>query len=308
MTRRAGALLALLALFTGCAPRGDDGAQAPVPPATPAADSVAGRHVLERARGAPGDSIQGHAVYRVEWPDSALLPGSGPLADSVRAAIAFAVAEGQLDGAGRPLPADSLAARFLAVHADFRRTFPAGPGEWNITRTITLETLPFGLSTLRIDDERYEGGAHGMTSTVWQSFDPATGRRLRLSDLATGAHMDSLRALGERAFRAAKELPPDAAFKNQGWFWETGRFALPDNFGVTRDGLVFHWNPYDIAPYASGASTITLPWSVVRPHLRRDGPLGGLVSQGDTVGIRLLRIGNPPSPAPRRIDRVMGDS
>ncbi|MEO6461681.1 MAG: RsiV family protein [Candidatus Eisenbacteria bacterium] len=274
MTRRAGlALLALLASGAGCGQRSDETAQAPVPPAAPAPDSVAGRRVLVRERGAPGDSIQGHAVYRVEWPDSSLLPGSGPLADSVRAAIAFAVAEGQLDGAGRPLPADSLAGRFLAGHADLRRSFPEGPGEWNITRSITLETLPFGLSTLRIDDERYEGCAHGMTSVVWQSFDPATGRRLRLSDLATGAPMDSLRALGERAFRVAKGLPPGEDLKNHGWFWETGRFALPDNFGVTRAGLVFHWNPYDIAPYASGASSITLPWSAVRPHLRSDGPL-----------------------------------
>lgn len=280
MTPRAGcaaggrfALLAFLAFSTGCGPRGGERAEAPVPPGAPAADSVAGRRVLVRARGAPGDSVQGHAVYRVQWPDSALLPGSGPLADSVRAAIAFAVAEGQLDGAGRPLPADSLAARFLAGHADFRRTFPEGPGEWNITRAIALETLPFGLSTLRIDDQRYEGGAHGMTSVVWQSFDPATGRRLRLSDLATGAPMDSLRVLGERAFRVSKGLPSGVDLKNQGWFWETGRFALPDNFGVTRDGLVFHWNPYDIAPYASGSSTITLPWSEVRPHLRSDGPL-----------------------------------
>jgi hypothetical protein len=229
--------------------------------------------VLERSRGAPGDSVQGRAVYRVEWPAPSRLPAPGPLADSLRRAIDFALAEGQLDAAGRPLPPDTIAARFLANHADFRRTFPEGPGEWNITRSIALETMPSGPATLRIDDERYEGGAHGMTSVTWQSFDPATGRRLRLEDLATGAHLDSLRMLGERAFRASKDLPPGADLKNQGWFWETGRFALPDNFGVTRDGLVFHWNSYDIAPYASGPSTITLPWSEVWPHLRAGGPL-----------------------------------
>ncbi len=279
MNARAGlavaGVLALSALAGGCTPRGDERTAAP-PGSGSAADSSTGPGslVLERARGAPGDSVGGHALYRVEWPDSTRVPGHGPLADSVRAAIAFAVAEGQLDAAGRPLPADTVAARFLAGHAEFRRTFPEGPGEWNITRKITLETLPFGLSTLRIDDTRYEGGAHGMASVVYQSFDPATGRRLRKSDLATGARADSLRMLGERVFREAKGLPPNADLKAGGWFvWENGTFELPDNFGVTRDGLVFHWQPYDIAPYSAGATTITLPWSAVRPHLRADGPI-----------------------------------
>jgi hypothetical protein len=271
----AGALALGLALAVACAPRGDDRtAGAPGDTTAAAAESAQARGtlVLERSRGAAGDRVEGHAVYRVEWPDPSRLPAPGPLADSLRRAIAFALAEGQLDATGRALPPDSVASRFLANHADFRRTFPEGPGEWNITRSIALVALPPGPATLRIDDDRYEGGAHGMTSVVWQSFDPATGRRLRLADLATGAGMDSLRALGERAFRASKDLPPGADLKNQGWFWETGRFALPDNFGVTRDGLVFHWNSYDIAPYASGPSTITLPWSDVRPHLRHDWP------------------------------------
>jgi hypothetical protein len=42
---------------------------------------------------------------------------------------------------------------------------------------------------------------------------------------------------------------------------------------VTRAGLVFHWNPYDIAPYSEGPSTITLPWEAVRRFIRADGPL-----------------------------------
>lgn len=277
MNARRGLAAALaLGLLAGCAPRDADQAGSGFGDSAAVDSAALGVRVLERTRGAPGDSVEGHALYRVEWPDSSLLPASGPLADSVRAALAFALAEGQLDGAGRPLPPDSVAARFIAGHAEFRRTFPAGPGEWSIERRIAVEMVPPGLATLRIDDTRYEGGAHGMTSVVWQSFDAPTGRRLRLSDLATGAGMDSLRLLGESAFRQVRDIPPGADFRNQGWFWETGRFALSPNFGATREGLVFHWNPYDIAPYASGATTILLPWKAVQPHLRRDGLLAGM--------------------------------
>ena len=48
---------------------------------------------------------------------------------------------------------------------------------------------------------------------------------------------------------------------------------LSDNFGVMREGLVFHYNPYDVAPFALGPTTITLPWAAVGRHVRADGPL-----------------------------------
>jgi hypothetical protein len=222
----------------------------------------------------PGDPDSGYAVYRVDWPDPAAVAGTTPLAESLRVAIAWAVAEGRSDAAGRPLPPDSLAARFLAGHAQIVAAFPGGPRDWNITRDIALETLPFGLSTLRIEDVRYEGGAHGMARITYQSFDPATGARLRLVDLADSTGRDSLEAMGERAFRAARELSEDVDLQEAGFFvWNGGDFALSENFGVTRAGLVFHWNPYDIAPYSEGPSTITLPWEAVRRFIRADGPL-----------------------------------
>jgi hypothetical protein len=276
-------LATALALATvGCGPRGGG---EPVD-TTAVADTagLGGMRVLERTRGAPGDSVEGHAIYRVEWPDSTLLPpGPGPLADSVRHAIAYALAEGQLDGFGRPVAPDVVAARFLAGHAEFRREFPQGPGEWQIERRITIETLPFGLTTLKIEDTRYEGGAHGNSNVFYESRDPATGRRLALKDLATGADMDSLVRIGERAFMETKGLASTADLKEQGWFWDEGRFSLSPNFGVTREGLLFHWNAYDINAYAAGPTTIVLPWSEVHPLLRRDGPLGGL-QEASVVG------------------------
>ena len=208
MTARAGLALAaatlglatVLAIATGgCGPRGGG---EPVD-TTAVADTagLGGMHVLERTRGAPGDSVEGYAIYRVEWPDSTLLPpGPGPLADSVRYAIAYALAEGQLDGVGRPVAADVVAARFLAGHAEFRREFPQGPGEWQIERRITIETLPFGMTTLKIEDTRYEGGARWLDRGSRRSPTNCRGRRLALKDLATGAHMDSLVGIGERAF------------------------------------------------------------------------------------------------------------
>ncbi len=261
--------LALVAGLAGCARK--DAARAPAD--STAADS-AGMVRFERVLGAPGDTVTGYARYALLAPRADRVPGMSAVAESLRAALAWAMAEGQAGADGRPLPADSLAARLIEDYRTFRADFPDSRQEWTIDREITLETMAFGLSTIRIDDVRYTGGAHGAANTFYKSFDPESGAQLRLGDLADAAGLDSLRVLGEAAFRAERGIAPGTTLQDAGFFvWDDSRFALSDNFGVTRAGLVFHYNAYDVAPYALGPTTITLPWADVSRHLRADGPL-----------------------------------
>ncbi len=261
--------LALLAGLAGCSKQ--DGMSG-------SADSTAsddgGIVRFERAYGATGDSVAGSARYVLVTPRPERVPGVSVLAESLRAAIAWAAAEGQAGVDGRPLPVDSVAARFVANYQEFRAQFNDARQEWSVEREVALETLPFGLSTLKIDDVRYEGGAHGMANTFYQSFDPASGARLRLGDVADRAGLDSLRVLGELAFRRERDIPATSSLQQAGFFvWDDSTFALSENFGATRDGLLFHYNAYDVASYASGPTTITLPWADVSRFVRADGPL-----------------------------------
>lgn len=265
----AAAALALLAGFAGCAKK--DGVSG-------SADSTAsdgsGIVRFERAYGATGDSLAGSARYVLVTPQPERVPGVSALAESLRAAIAWAAAEGQAGPDGRPLPVDSVATRFVANYQAFRAQFNDVHQEWSVDRAVALEILPFGLSTLKIDDVRYEGGAHGMANTFYQSFDPASGARLRLGDIADRAGLDSLRLLGEAAFRAERGVSADSTLESANFFvWDDTGFLLSENFGVMRSGLVFHYNAYDVAPYASGPTTITLPWAAVSRFVRADGPL-----------------------------------
>ena len=43
------------------------------------------------------------------------------------------------------------------------------------------------------------------------------------------------------------------------WLPEEG-LTLPDNLGVVEDGLVFHWDAYEIAPYSMGPIDVALPY------------------------------------------------
>lgn len=61
-----------------------------------------------------------------------------------------------------------------------------------------------------------------------------------------------------------------------GYWFEDGRFALADNSAVTRRGLRFRHDAYEIAPYSTGPTTLDLPWAVVAPMLqvKEKGRLG----------------------------------
>ena len=46
------------------------------------------------------------------------------------------------------------------------------------------------------------------------------------------------------------------------------------------NGLVFWFDPYEVTSYAGGPTRFVIPWEVVRPWIRDDGPLASSVPGG----------------------------
>lgn len=173
-------------------------------------------------------------------------------------------------------PSDSparLAARFMdEFHASAAEDF-ASPAPWWLRREIAVVWSGPRALTLRMSESSYVGGAHPNHADTLLVLSP-DGRRLGLDEiLAPGARAE-LVALGERAFRAHHGLPPDDPLDAHGFWFDDGRFDLNDNWGVIGEGLVFHYNPYEIAAYAVGHTEILLPWDRVTPLLVPDSPVG----------------------------------
>ena len=168
---------------------------------------------------------------------------------------------------------DTVAAQFIAAFLDFRRANPTRTPRWTLTRAVRVVVDTLGVVTLHGVQEDYEGGAHGMTNTFWASFALATGKRVDVNDLVAPADTGRFRAIVEREFRKRREFPASVSLADSGFFAETGgRFALPANMGITRHGLTLHYNPYEVAAYAAGPTSLTLPWPTVQDLLRPDGP------------------------------------
>lgn len=164
--------------------------------------------------------------------------------------------------------ADQLAAAFLAEHRSFVEAFPDATAEWTVEITATAIASTPVVATIDIQEIAYTGGAHPNTRRRLVSFDVESGQLLGIEDLTTDT--ESLRRLVEKRFRIDRNLAPDDDLAIAGfWFPEEG-FTLPDNLGIVPDGIVFHWDAYEIAPYSMGPIDVAVPVADLHGIVDRD--------------------------------------
>lgn len=122
--------------------------------------------------------------------------------------------------------------------------------------------------TLRATGYSYTGGAHGNYYATVTAFDLKTGKRLTYNDLfKPGYEIPLLQALEKKIrkeFNLAANKPlSEALFEDE--------LDLPERFGVTGKGILYHYSPYEIAAYAYGDFEIFIPFSelssVLKPGL-----------------------------------------
>ncbi|WP_417014301.1 RsiV family protein [Alistipes sp.] len=106
------------------------------------------------------------------------------------------------------------------------------------------------LTVYTIRRESYTGGAHGMRTTEYHNYWTEGGYELSLSDLFVGEELPRLTGRIKAKLYERYGAADDEELAQRGFFPEA--IAPTENFEVTPEGIVFHYNPYDIACYAMG--------------------------------------------------------
>lgn len=116
------------------------------------------------------------------------------------------------------------------------------------------------LMTYAAMSDSYTGGAHGSTYTNYLVFDLTTGELVTESDLfREGFEEDIAEPLYDKVL---EELDED--------YWEA-IYETPhpnSNFSVSEQGLTWHFNTYEIAPYVLGPLTASFTWAELEPYLK----------------------------------------
>lgn len=190
--------------------------------------------------------------------------------DTLRAQVMRSIT-GWLDSASlaqRPQALSDLNAAatiFSANYQQLKQDVGVMGGCWEIDiKGDTLYSDPNFL-TVGLETYAYTGGAHPNTYRTLLSFDRHTGQPLHLSDLITDT--TALLSIVEQAFREKQGMRPGQSLEDEGYFLQDGQFFLPENVAPGRDGLIFYYNPYEIAAYALGPIEVVVPYTKLKAVL-----------------------------------------
>ena len=121
----------------------------------------------------------------------------------------------------------------------------------------------------QINQSEVRGGAHGSYSTNYLNFDPNTGHIIRLNDVFISGYKEELTKL------LLNKLMKDVGVANLEELQEKAYLQWTDmypteNFFMGKDGVTFFYNIYEIAPYSSGTTTITLSYEELKSLIKEN--------------------------------------
>jgi hypothetical protein len=113
------------------------------------------------------------------------------------------------------------------------------------------------------------GAAHPDYYTMFYNYDIRTGEKVLLEEILKQNYEFELNRLAEPKFIENYGMEGD-------WQFEPGNFQLAKNFAVMPGGLLFHFNPYEIGPYSSGAPEVFLSFKEINSLINPNGPLASM--------------------------------
>lgn len=109
--------------------------------------------------------------------------------------------------------------------------------------------------TILIEGNAFTTGVHHLPTAAVATFDIPTGKRLSWDDFVTDKI--ALKKKMAKAFLAERSDLVKDGFH----FRNAEPFDLPDNYGLTSNGIYCRYLVYEIGSYSMGETTFTLPFS-----------------------------------------------
>ena len=114
-----------------------------------------------------------------------------------------------------------------------------------------------GYVTIKKTEVSFTGGAHPNTFISTETFDVETGKKAKLEDVAQKllgkSAKDVVKAAKEIFVEKVKEYDDEISKAE-----ENVETLNEENYYVSKDGITFFFNTYDIAPYAAGVIEATV--------------------------------------------------
>lgn len=114
---------------------------------------------------------------------------------------------------------------------------------------------------------QYTGGAHGGTLITCRNYRLEDGSVVTLDNYFKPGYEKVLIPILDKQLLKETGCPDREHLDEYGYFPEVPMF-VPDNFEILKDSIAFIFNQYDIAPYSTGITTLTIPNDQIRSIIR----------------------------------------
>lgn len=159
-----------------------------------------------------------------------------------------------------PTAYEDIASSFIRGYNDFYLENPGTVQTWYLSIDISVIRQLHNYVALKYVHSDYAGGAHGNTAIAYLNYQPKTNQPITLDSLILPDKKDELLKVAESIFRANENLSANEPL-HKAYFFENGKFSLPRNFYVAKEGLVFLYNTYEIKPYVAGTTELVIPFT-----------------------------------------------
>lgn len=121
----------------------------------------------------------------------------------------------------------------------------------------------------RIDKSTYEGGLREIQETQYLNFHPESGAAVTLKELFTPSYKVLLPTLLLHKLQQQYDCKSAGELKEKGILRLTDIY-IPDNFLLKNDGIIFRFNPDEIAPYETGSIELSLSYGELKSFINKD--------------------------------------
>jgi hypothetical protein len=138
---------------------------------------------------------------------------------------------------------------------------------WFLDVNVHVENQAKELVVLKFTQVDYLGGAHPNSSFTYVNYDLKSHNAVLLDSLLKPNTFSKLQLVAEQIFRKNEGLTANQSLADA-YFFEKDKFHLNTNFKITKDGLEFLYNPYEIKPYAAGVTKLLVPYNVIKDLIK----------------------------------------
>ena len=162
----------------------------------------------------------------------------------------------------------------LGMSAEDLKMLPQGINNY-IEVSYTVEYADNDLISISFLEATFTGGAHPNGNYFTITYDLKNGKELKLAELfkPSAKYLDTISAYVIRDLQSRKI--PDSS-ENMGLaqdIFEDGAKPTAENYrnwSITKKGLMFTFDPYQVGPYAAGPQFIIMPYAKLKDIIKPD--------------------------------------